>query len=183
MPTVSPHEVSPNIGNYQVARGFLSIMLEGESVFTDCGNVTEMTSMVKPTKLEHYLSRQGVQTKDDVVVTRLEATLTFTLDEITARNMGFAILGSPVESPPGTYTIDMYTKPLIYASFLFTPTNVVGPQWSIEYPLVIITPSKAMELISAGSGKWTEMAFDADVLRDPHTGQFGIFTSTDIASP
>ncbi len=183
MPSVSPHEVSPNIGNYQVARGFISIMLEGESVFTDCGSVSEMTSLVKPTKLEHYNPRQGVQTKDLVVVTRLEATLTFVMEEITARNLAFAVLGSPTESPPGTYTVDMYTTPLIYASLLFTPTNVAGPKWSIEYPLVIITPNKVMELISKGSGAWTELSFDADVLRDPHTGQFGIFTSTDIASP
>ena len=36
MPT--PNLTSPNIGNYYVGRGYLSMKLQGESVFTDMGN-------------------------------------------------------------------------------------------------------------------------------------------------
>jgi len=38
MPT--PNLTSPNIGNYYVGRGYLSMKLQGESVFTDMGNCT-----------------------------------------------------------------------------------------------------------------------------------------------
>jgi hypothetical protein len=180
---ITPHEISPNIGNLSVGRGFCQFKLIGETSYVDCGNVTEMTYQVKPTLLEHYSSRIGVRKKDLVVVTELAATLTVSMEEFTARNMAFAALGVAVESPPGTYTIDMFTTPLIQGSFLFTATNVVGPIWSAEFPLVIFSPSKPISLISAGSGSWGLLDFQADILQDPHTGQFGIFTNTDIASP
>lgn len=184
MANVSPHITSPNIGNYYVGRGICSIERQGESGFTDCGNVTEFTFQVKPTLLEHYSTRVGVQTKDLVVVTRLEATLNVVMDEFTARNMAFAMLGTVSElSPPGAWTIDMFTSPLIYAAFKFVGTNVVGPQWTINFPLVIFSPNRAISLISAGSGAWGELAFQADVLKDPTTGQFAVATATDFTSP
>jgi len=183
MPSVFPHEVSPNIGNLKVGRGFLTIQRQGESTFTDCGNVTEFTFEVTPTRLEHYSTRQGVQTKDLVVVTRLAATLTLTMEEFTARNLAFAVLGDFTESPPGTYTVEAFTSPLLYCAISFTDTSVVGPQWSTNFPLVILSPSKAVEMIAKGSGDWAGFQFQGDVLKDPHTGQFFTMTNTDIQSP
>ena len=180
---VAPHEVSPNIGNYYVGRGFLSLQLQGETSYTDCGNVTEFTFQVKPTLLDHYSSRVGVRFKDLVVVTELGATLTLAMEEFTARNFAFAMLGSYTESPPGTYTIDMFTSPLIYAALKFTPTNVVGPQWQVTFPLVILSPNKAINLIAAGSGTWGTLDFQSDVLKDPVSGNFAVAVSTDILSP
>lgn len=180
---LTPHEVSPNIGNLYIGRGFCEIKLVGESSYVDCGNVTEMTFQVKPTLLPHYSSRIGVRKKDLVVVTELEATLTVIMEEFTARNLAFACLGVPTDSPPGTFTIDMFTTPLIQAALRFTGTNVVGPVWSATFPLVNFSPSKAISLISAGSGSWGALDFQADILQDPITHQFGIFTSTDIVSP
>lgn len=181
--SVQPHEVSPNIGNYYVGRGFCEIKLPTDAGFVDCGNVTEFTFQVKPTLLDHYSSRVGVRTKDLVVVTQLEATLNLSMEEITARNMGFAVLGDFVDSPGGTFVVDIFSTPLIFAAFRFTGTNVVGAQLTALFPNVLITPSKAMSLISAGSGSWGTLDFQADVLKDEVSGKFGTLTSTDIESP
>src|SRR5215831_13097245 len=96
---VAPHEHSPNVGNYVVGRGIAYIKLvppslNPDAAYVDCGNVTEFTFQVKPTRLEHYSSRIGVRKKDLVVVTEVAATLTVTLEEFTARNLGMAILGN-----------------------------------------------------------------------------------------
>lgn len=175
---VTPTYAAPNIGNYYIGRGFLSLKLQGESTYVDMGNCTMFEFQAKPTLLNHFSSRIGVREKDLVVVTELEATLTMSLEEFTARNVAFALLGEPSES--GSVSIDMFTKPLIYAALKFTGTNNVGPKWSFDFPLVILSPNKAISLISSGSGAWGAMDFQADILKDPVTGQFCIAHSSDF---
>jgi hypothetical protein len=183
MPTVSPHTAMPNIGNLRVGRGYLKMKLASDTGYVDIGNCTEFTFQVKPTLLPHFSSRLGVRKKDLVVVTELEATLTMTLEEITARNFSVACLGSYTDSPPGTWTIDMFSEPLFYAALQFTDTSAAGPQWQATFPNVLLTPAKAISLISQGSGAWSTIDLQADVLFDNISGQFATFSSTDIASP
>ena len=185
---VAPHEVSPNIGNYVVGRGIgyvklVAPSLNPDSVYVDAGNITEFTFRVKPTRLEHFSSRQGVRKKDLVVVTEVAATLTMVMGEFTARNLGFACLGASASSPPGTHTISILSEPLIYAAFKFVSTNVVGPQWTYEFPLCLFTPNKAISLLPQGSGTWGQLDFEVDVLYDDVSGTFGTASATDILSP
>lgn len=179
---VAPNLESPNIGNYYIGRGVCYIKLEGEAEFLDCGNVTAFEYQAKPTILPHFSSRVGVRKKDFVAVTELEATLMVSTEEFTARNMGFALLGSSRESPsgPSNIVVNMFETPLIRGAFRFIGTNSVGPKWTIDFPLVQLTPSKAVSLISQGSGSWGSIDLQADVLLDPVTGQFGIATCEDF---
>ena len=185
---VAPHEVSPNVGNYVVGRGYGMVKLippslNPDATYQDAGNITEFTFQVKPTRLDHYSSRVGVRKKDMVVVTELAATLTMILEEFTARNLAMAVLGIPSESPPGTHTVSILQQPLIYASFQFVSTNVVGPQWTYTFPGCLFTPSKAISLLPSGSGAWGAMDFEVDVLYDSVTQGFGTAVATDILSP
>ena len=164
---------SPNIGNYVVGRGIGYVKLIPPSVttdanFVDAGNITEFTFQVKPTRLEHYSSRVGVRKKDLVVVTEVAATLTMILEEFTARNLGFAVLGDGTQTP-----IEILSQPLIYASFKFVSTNIVGPVWTYEFPTCLFTPSKAISLLPTGSGTWGALDFECDVLFDQVSGGFG----------
>ncbi len=185
---VAPHETSPNIGNYVVGRGIGYVKLIPPSLnpdlnYVDAGNITEFTFQVKPTRLDHFSSRVGVRKKDLVVVTELAATLTMTLEEFTARNLAMAVLGVQSESPPGTHNVSILQQPLIYAAFKFVSTNVVGPQWTYEFPVCLFTPSKAISLLPPGSGAWGAMDFEVDVLYDDVTQTFGTCTASDILSP
>jgi hypothetical protein len=185
---VAPHETSPNIGNYVVGRGIGYVKLvppsyTSDANYVDCGNITEFTFQVKPTRLDHFSTRVGVRKKDLVVVTEVAATLTVVMEEFTARNLAFAVLGQPAESPPGTYVVSILSQPLVYASFKFVSTNIVGPQWTYLFPLCLFTPSKAISLLPTGSGSWGSLDFECDVLYDQTTGLFGTGTATDILSP
>ena len=176
---VQPHLQSPSPGNYRVGRGFCSIQLAGESFYQDAGNCTLFELTVKPTVLPHFSSRVGVRKKDYVATTELDATLSMTLEEITPRNMGLLILGAWRESPTfPDIVIDMFSTPQILGAVKFTDTSSVGPQWNVTFPLVLFTPQKAMGLIAQGSGTWSTVDLQVDVLFDEVSGQFAIFTST-----
>lgn len=171
-----PNVNSPAIGNYVVGRGYLSMKLQGESTYQDMGNCTRFTFQPSPTKLDHFSSRFGVRKKDLTIVTQLDAKLTMTLEEATVRNMAIQAMGIPLES--GHDSIDIMTNPLFYAALIFTATNSVGPQWNAVFPLVLLSPTSAFQLISEGSGAWATMEVEGDVQLDATSGKYGWFYST-----
>ena len=172
MPSLQPNLVSPDIGNYYVGRGYLSMKIEGtDDDYHDMGNCTKFTFQVNPTRLDHYSSRIGVRRKDLTVVTQLDAKLAMTLEEATVRNMQIAVLGLGLES--GSDSIDIMSEPLFYVSLLFTATNVVGPQWNAVFPNVLLTPTNAFQLIAEGSGTWGTVDMEGDVQYDSVSGKFG----------
>lgn len=172
---------SPNIGNYYIGRGIVSIQLLGETHFTDCGNCPQFEFMAKVTQLDHYSSRTGVKFKDFTAVTEISGQLTISLEEFTARNMGFALLGLPTGGPsPTPDTIDIFADPIIYGSVKFVGANDVGPVWTTIFPVVSLKPSKAVAFIGNQFGT---IDLTGDVLFDPVTASFGTATTSLPNSP
>jgi hypothetical protein len=172
---------SPNIGNYYIGKGIVSIKLLGESVFTDCGNVPQFEFMAKVTQLDHFSSRTGVRVKDFTAVIELAGTLTMQLEELTARNMGLALLGLPTGGPsPAPDTINIFSNPVIYGSVKFVGTNDIGPVWTVNFPLVKLSPNKALGLIA---NTWGVIDLDGDVLFDQLQQTFGTATVTQPLNP
>jgi hypothetical protein len=175
----APNIVSPAIGNYLVGRGYLSMKLQGESSFQDMGNCTRFTFQPTPTRLDHYSSRFGVRKKDLTIVTQLDAKLTMTLEEATVRNMAIQAMGIALES--GSDRINIMAQPLFYAAVQFTATNSQGPQWNAMFPLVLLSPTSAFQLIAEGSGNWATMEVEGDVQLDAVTGEYGWFYSSSFS--
>jgi hypothetical protein len=175
--------VSPNIGNYYIGRGLVSIQLLGESQYTPCGNSPQFEFMAKVTSLDHFSSMTGVKVKDFTAVTEISGSLTMVLEEFTARNMGFALLGLPSGqgSPLAeSETIDIFADPVIYGSVKFVGANDVGPIWTTIFPLVSLKPSKAIAFIGNTYGTLDLLG---DVLYDRLVGGFGTATATMPRSP
>ena len=172
---------SPNIGNYYVGKGIISIKLLGESVFTDCGNVPTFEFMAKVTNLDHYSSRTGVRVKDFTAVIEISGQLTMVLEELTARNVGFALLGLATGGPsPSPDTIDILSSPVIYGAVNFVGTNDIGPVWTVNFPLVKLSPNKALGLIQ---NTWGTVDLEGDVLFDQLTQGFGTAVVTQPLNP
>src|ERR1019366_7240650 len=100
---------SPNIGNYYIGRGLVSIQLLGENAYVPCGNSPQFEFMAKVTSLDHFSSMTGVKVKDFTAVTEISGSLTMVLEEFTVRNMGLALLGLPTGGPsPTADQIDIF---------------------------------------------------------------------------
>jgi hypothetical protein len=175
----APSQTAPDIGNYFIGRGYAQVQVTGDVTWHDLGNITLFEFQVKPTLLHHYSSRVGVRKKDFSAVTELDATLTLTLEEWNARNLGIALLGA-VQGTAPNFHINIMDTPAFYASFLFTGTNTIGPQWQASFPTVLLTPNKALSLISAGSGAWGTIDITGDVLFDAHSQTFGTLTTSQV---
>lgn len=166
--------LSPNIGNYFIGKGIVSLKLLGEPDYIDCGNVPVFEFLAKVTNLDHFSSRTGVRVKDFTAVIELAGTLTLQMEELTARNVGLALLGLPTGGPsPTPSVIDVFSNPVIYASVKFVGTNDIGPKWTVEFPLVKLAPSKAFALIG---NTWGTVDLEGDVLFDTVAGTFGTAT-------
>jgi hypothetical protein len=173
--------LSPNIGNYYIGKGIVSTKILGESAYVDAGNVPQFEFLAKVTQLDHFSSRTGVRIKDFTAVTELAGTLTMQMEEYTARNMGFALLGLPSGGPsPVPDTIEVFANPVIYASVKFVGTNDIGPIWTVTFPLVKLSPSKALSLIG---NQWGTIDLEGDVLFDHDSGAFGTATVSLPNSP
>jgi len=178
---VGGSELSPNIGNYYIGKGLVSIKLLGETEYVDCGNVPTFEFQAKVTQLDHYSSMTGVRVKDFTAVTEISGTLTMVLEEFTARNMGFALLGLPSGGPsPTPDVIDIFSDPVIYGAVKFVGQNDIGPIWTVEFPLVKLSPNKALSLIG---NTWGTIDLDGDVLFDQASGGFGTATVSLPLSP
>ena len=163
--------VSPNIGNYYIGKGSVYIKMLGESTFIDAGNCPTFEFQAKVTQLDHFSSQTGVKVKDFTAVTEISGTLTMILEEFTARNMGFALLGLPAGGPsPADETIDIFANPVIYCAVQFIGANDIGPIWTVEFPLVKLSPNKALSLIGS---TWGTIDLEGDVLYDQTAGGFG----------
>src|ERR1017187_7527001 len=169
--TIEGSLISPNIGNYYIGKGIVSIKLLGENAFIDCGNVPQFEFLAKVTQLDHFSSRTGVRVKDFTAVIEIAGSLTMQLEELTARNMGFALLGLPTGGPsPTPDTIDIFSNPVIYGAVKFVGTNDIGPIWTVNFPLVKLSPNKALSLIG---NTWGTIDLEGDVLYDQASGTFG----------
>src|SRR5579864_1032306 len=173
--------ISPNIGNYYIGKGEVYIRLLGEPGFIPVGNCPTFEFKADVKQLDHYSSMTGVKVKDFTAVIELSGSLTMVLEEFTARNMGFALLGLPTGGPsPTPDTIDIFADPVIYGSVKFIGANDIGPIWTTTFPLVSIKPNKALSLIG---DMWGNIDLMGDVLFDRISGGFGTAVATLPNSP
>jgi len=165
---------SPNVDNYYLGTGIVSIKMASDSGYIDVGNVTSLIFTPKVSLLDHFSSRTGTKSLDLSVVVEKQAELKITMEEYTARNLMMMLLGTLTETGLVAH-IDIMTTSQISAGVKFVGANDIGPKWNLTFPLTQISPTGALNPIN--DGKWGMIEMNAKVLADG-TGSFGTATCT-----
>jgi len=78
---------------YTLGRGVLFFKNQDGS-YSKVGNLTEFKLSIKTEKLEHYSTESGLKVKDLELIKSVDATISFTTDELTAENLKRWFLGN-----------------------------------------------------------------------------------------
>jgi hypothetical protein len=165
-------DTSPNADNYFIGKGYVEFQAEGDTDFVHLGNCPEVEFSPTVDVLDHFSSMAGVRTKDRKVVREKSATLRIVMEELTPYNLGLALMGevTGAVAPATTQTIDIFSLSEIKGAMRFVGQNDIGARVQYDWPVVSITPTSSINLISE---EWGTMEITADVLADPSTGRFG----------
>jgi hypothetical protein len=169
--------VSPDVNNYQIAKGIVSFKEAGGSSFVDLGNAPSFVYTPTVTKLEHFSSRTGVTTKDFVAITRVGATVKFTLDEITGLNLSFFALSDTDTTTPGEILLSGLSKAVFTGDIKVVGTNAIG-QMVDFIATVMFVPQGDFNFIT-DKDEFTIITIDAEVQKDATDGSFGKWTIHD----
>ena len=168
---------APSTDNYSIPTGYATFHPEGGSLY-DLGNIVNFSISNEITSKDHFKSRGGRRTKDKTIITQTGATITFTLDEITAKNIALFALGEVVTDSEGVVTIEGLSKTDFKGTLKIVGDNDVGTQvdWEGE---VSFTPSGDFNFIQ-DNDDYNTIEVTANVEEHDVLG-FGLWTIREIA--
>jgi hypothetical protein len=153
---------APSTLNYYLGKGILMFdRFDADGLPTglyDLGNAPAFSIQPVIEKLAHYSSRGGVREKDLEVVIQVGATVKFTLDEMSAKNLAMAMLGDVSGN-----TVHGLTSPQLQGELQFLGTNDVGPNYNATIWKVSLKPTSELGFIS---DDWAKVEFEGEALAD-----------------
>lgn len=155
--------------NYFIGKGTLSWTPTGGSA-RDLGNAPEVEITPEIEKLDHYSSMAGVRSKDRSVVISKTLRIRVVLDEITAENLQLLLMGGTITTASGVSTFEMFANSEITGALVFTGTNDIGNQVTVDMPSVSFTPSGSLNLIS---DEWGQIEITGEILLSGTPASFG----------
>ncbi len=168
---------SPDVLNYYIGKGVVSIKLDGEGSFRNIGNVPELELTPVIEKLDHFSSTAGIKTKDRSVATTVGGTLRMILDEITAENLQLALVGALDFDSASDTEIDILSLSELKGAVNFVGANDVGQQLDFSLLSVDFSAGASVNLIS---DEWGQIEITGELLSV--AGVFGTMTIRDTTS-
>jgi hypothetical protein len=172
---------SPDVANYHIGKGIVSFQEAGGTTFVDLGNAPSFVYTPSVDKLEHFSSRTGVKTKDFTAITKLGATVKFTLDEVTGLNLSFFALADPDSTTtPGEVTLAGLSKAEFTGDIKVVGTNDIGQKVDFVATVRFI-PAGDFSFIT-DADEFTKIEIEAEVQAD-EDGAFGVWTVHETVGP
>ena len=155
-------QVAPNVGNYMIGKGVLSIAKFTNGVvgsYADVGNCTKFEFSMTEEAKEHYASRTSTKEMDAEVVIQTGYTVDFTLDEIAVENLRMFMKATL----SGVNVLYANQNANQYYALKFISDNPSGPNVKYEFWKAKLTPNGAFSLIG---DDWTTMGFTGKGMAD-----------------
>jgi hypothetical protein len=138
-------------GLYSIGKGILQFdRLDADGLPTglrDLGNAPNFSLTPTADTLEHFSSREGVDTLDWERDVKRKINGKFTLDEYDRENLRIALMGEA-----DTYSIHLLTASNIQGMLDFVGSNEVGPKYHVELWSVKLKPVSEVNFISGEIG-------------------------------
>ena len=154
--------LSPDVDNYSVGKGVLSIGLwvgnTPPAVLTDVGNAPTVEVEHALERLPHYSSRAGLRVKDKNPIIQSDYIVNFTLDEMAVHNLNLFMAGTQESG-----VIHALRVPDAEYALKFVQDNPFGPNRTYWFWKTTLSPSGPMALIGE---EWMQMSFMAEGLSD-----------------
>jgi hypothetical protein len=136
---------------YSIGKGILKFdRFDADGLPTglrDLGNAPSFTLTPSADVLEHYSSREGVDTLDWERDLKRKINGKFTLDEFDPENLRLALFAET-----GSFSLELLTAGNILGMLDFIGTNDVGPRYHVELWSVKLKPSSEVAFISDALG-------------------------------
>lgn len=124
---------SPNVDNYFIGKGIVSIMLAGETSWRDVGNVPEFELTPELDVLDHFSSREGNRKKDRSIVRETSVALRMIMEELTTKNMKMTLMGTPSAAAINLSTTATWSNAGTALSAIASVTGlVIGRRYNIS---------------------------------------------------
>jgi hypothetical protein len=93
--------MASKVENLTISKGkllFRRVETPAKVAWKDLGNAIDVNITIETETLEHFTSRTGLKTRDQLVVLSIKATGAFTLEELTPENLLLFLMGDAVNT-------------------------------------------------------------------------------------
>lgn len=151
------NNTSPNVDEYGILKGIVSVQPGMTGTYLDIGNVPEFEFTPNIEELPHNSSRGGIRARDKTVVLEKGGDLRLVLEEWTAFNLSIVLLADllDVTGPPTGSSLDILSNAQFTAAVRFQGQNDVGPRWNFQFNRVDFVPTSSLNLIAEDD--WSNM--------------------------
>ena len=150
----------PNVQNYAVGKGVVSWTTDPNGTvsptWVDLGNISSFQLQMNAKTLEHFTSRQGVKSRDQLIPYEFTGTLKFKIEEIIPANIAMAFMGTVASD-----VVQGMTLATLLGQIQFVGNNSIGHNYTWVFPSVSLMPASQLELIG---DNWQEMEANANLL-------------------
>lgn len=154
-------KTAPNVDNYMIGKGILSIGVWSGGVagaYADVGNCTKFEFEMTEESKEHFASRTSTKEQDLEVVIQTGYSVNFELDEMAVENLRMFLKAS--QSGKILYANQSAQT---YYALKFVSDNPAGPNITWEFWKTKLTPNGAFSLIG---DEFTTLSFSGKGLAD-----------------
>lgn len=150
------NNTSPNVDEYGILKGIVSMQPGMTGTYLDVGNVPEFEFTPNIEELPHISSRAGIRSRDRTVILEKGGDLRIVLEEWTAFNLAIVLLGDVTDlTTPAGSSVEILGNSQFTAAVRFTGANDIGAKWSFQFNRVDFVPTSSLNLI--GTDDWSNM--------------------------
>jgi len=151
--------ITPNADNYTLGRGKILFNRKNSDDsyqgMRDLGNASDFAVSISVDKLEHYSSRTGLKTKDKTVITGMNPSASFVLDEVNSKNLSLTFMAGEAETSQSADDDLTANLASIEDGIYYELDEMFVGVWQLSHGAVTGGPFEVAETVTGGTSSAT----------------------------